>query len=94
MATLSAADAVAYIQSQTGDNSKWRLLRNGFIDWKFGELAEFMGYTAARAYAESAIRWADGKARGSTLEETYLAFLEATNPLQICDSSSLPSSPC
>jgi hypothetical protein len=91
MATISAADAVAHIKSQTGDPSKFKLLRQGFIDWKFGELAEHLGFDHARRYAESAIRWADGKAAGSTLETSYKAFLEAEKSTHSHHEKSNPS---
>lgn len=74
---MSTAEAVAYIKSQTGDPSRFKVRARGYIDWKFGELAEYMGYAEALRYADACIKWPDGRARGSRLEATYYAFLEA-----------------
>lgn len=74
---LDAQAALAHIKSCTGDPTRFKVRARGYIDWKFGELAEYMGYEAALQYAESAIRWYDRKARGSLLEASFFAFLEA-----------------
>lgn len=73
---MSPQEAVAHIKAQTGDPSRFKVRSRGYIDWKFGELAEYMGYEQALRYADACIKWPDGRARGSRLEATYFAFLE------------------
>lgn len=76
---MTAAQAVAHIKAQTGDSSRFRTRQRGYVDWKFGELAEYLGYTAARDYAERMRRWYDfqSKYEGCLLETTFEAFLQA-----------------
>lgn len=77
---LSSAAAVAYIKAQIGDNSKFKVRNRGFVDWKFGELAEHKGYIEAVRFIESVRRWHDydEKYKGECLlDKTYTAFLEA-----------------
>lgn len=74
---LSPGAAVEHIISQTGDPTRFKVRARGFIDWKFGELCEYLGYTEALRYTTAALRWFDRRAVGSLLEQTYLAFLEA-----------------
>lgn len=73
---LSPQEAVAYIKAQTGDPTKFKVRSRGYIDWKFGELAEYMGYDQALRYADACLKWPDGRARGSRLESSYFAFLQ------------------
>lgn len=90
-APLTPAEAVAYIKVQTGDPTRFKVRTRGYIDWKFGELAEYMGYADALRYTEAALRWVDGRARGSLLEATYFAFLEVEG--FSCVTINTPSAP-
>lgn len=56
-APLTPAEAVAHITSQLGDPSKYRQRQRGFVDWKFGELAEYKGYQGALDYVATMRRW-------------------------------------
>ncbi|HRI61223.1 MAG TPA: hypothetical protein PK228_15895 [Saprospiraceae bacterium] len=77
--TMTPAQAVAHIKAQTGDPARFRVRKRGYVDWKFGEVAEYLGYTAARAYAETMCRWYDYKEKyqDSLLDKTYQDFLTA-----------------
>lgn len=79
LTTLSAEKALYYIKSQYGDTAKFKIRLRGFVDWKFGELSEYLGYEKAREYAESMRRWWDygAKYQGCLLDTSYAAFLEA-----------------
>ena len=75
---MSPKEAIAHIKAQQGDQDKWMLRARGYVDWKFGELAEFMGFEKARHYALAAMRWPDvSRFEGCLLFETYKAFAEA-----------------
>lgn len=83
---LNLEDAVNYIKSQYGDPKRWKVRQRGFIDWKFGELAEYKGFQAAVAYAESVRLWYDfEKYNNCLLEQTYAAFLEAEKTIHHAD---------
>lgn len=76
-APLSPEQAVSRIRAAKPDPTKFKIRHRGFIDWKFGELAEYKGFEAAVQYAEAAAAWANRSAEGSLLLETYRAFREA-----------------
>lgn len=79
---LSPEKAVHYIKSQCGNSSRFKIRARGFIDWKFGELAEYKGYTGATQYAEAVLAWHDfDKYRDCLLVTSYTAFLEADQAL-------------
>lgn len=80
---MTPAEAVAHIKSQTGDPNRFRIRQRGYVDWKFGELAEYLGYAAALDYARRMRRWYDyaQKYQGSLLDTTFEAFLEAETSL-------------
>ncbi len=83
---LTAAEAVAHIRAQTGDTSKFKTRQRGYVDWKFGEVAEYLGFTRAEQYAISVRNRFDFQANYSEclLETTYTAFLEAEKQLTTC----------
>lgn len=75
---MSPNAAIDHIKSQRGNQDKFKLRARGYVDWKFGELAEFLGFEKARHYAEAAMRWPDaGRLESCLLFETYRAFAEA-----------------
>lgn len=74
---MTAAEAVSLIRAAKPDPTKFKIRARGFIDWKFGELAEFKGFAGAVMYAESAAGWVDKKATDSLLLKTYAAFRAA-----------------
>jgi len=87
--TMTAADAVAHIRAQVGDTTKFRTRHRGYIDWKFGELAEYLGYAAALDYARRMRIWYDyqQKYQGCLLDTTFEAFLEAEKSLTLQPST-------
>lgn len=78
-APITAHEAVIHIKAQTGNPDKFKIRKRGYVDWKFGELSEYQGYTRARQYIESVRRWHDFREKYSDclLETTYSAFLAA-----------------
>ena len=80
VAVKTAIEAVKHIMGQTGDPTKFRRRQRGYVDWKFGELAEYLGFTGAEQYVLTVRRWYDyeSKYKGACLlDETYSAFAEA-----------------
>ncbi len=82
---MEPAEAVEYIKSCTGNPAKFRLRPRGYVDWKFGELCEYLGYERAGEYVEH-IRemWWDWEVRygDCLLARTYEEFLkvQSTTP--------------
>lgn len=72
-------DPVAIITAFTPDPTKWRRVGRGYVDWKFGQVAEYLGYQAAVDYVNTMRRWHDFEAKyqDCTLNTTYTAFCEA-----------------
>ena len=82
--TLDPAAAVAHIKACKPNSLKFIIRSRGTVDWKFGELAEYIGYEAARAEVEHKRRmWYDWEEKYSDclLNTTYTAFLEAEQQL-------------
>lgn len=73
------ADPVAIIKAFQPDPTKFRRQGRGYIDWRFGQVAEYLGYEGALAYVESMKRWHDFERNYSQclLHTSYQAFLEA-----------------
>lgn len=78
---MNAAEAISHIKMQTGDAKKFQIRQRGYVDWKFGELAEYMGYSAALDYVTlMRSKWYDyeTKYQGQCLlDTTYTDFLNA-----------------
>lgn len=72
-------DAIAHIRALQPDPAKFIRWGRGFVDWKFSQVAAYLGYHAARDYAERMRRWHDyrTKYQGCTLDKTFQDFLEA-----------------
>jgi hypothetical protein len=79
---LSPQAAVLHILAQRGDPAKFKQRRRGYVDWKFGELAEYLGYDSALSYVQSVQSWFDyaDKFADSLLIITFAAFQEARQP--------------
>lgn len=75
----TASEALATIRALQPDPTKFIRYGRGFVDWKFSQVAAYLGYTQAREYAEAMRRWHDyrSKYQGSTLDRTYQDFLTA-----------------
>lgn len=77
-APIPATEAVARIRAMQPDRTRFVVRRRGYVDWKFGELAAYLGYQAAGEYVETVRRWYDfEKYRDCLLITTHDAFLEA-----------------
>lgn len=76
---MTSAQAVAHVKAQTGNPDKFRVRHRGFVDWKFGELSEYLGYAKACDYIHSVRRWHDfiSKYADCLLERTYADFVAA-----------------
>ena len=72
-------EALAHIRSLQPDPSRFIQWGRGYVDWKFSQVAAYIGYAAARDYADTMRRWHDYQAKyqGCTLDRTYQDFLEA-----------------
>lgn len=72
--------ALHHIRALTPDPTKFiRPTARGYVDWKFSQVAAYLGYPAARQYAEAMRRWHDyaDKYRGCILDQTFTDFLTA-----------------
>ena len=79
---MEASEAVEYIKSCKGDPAKFRLRPRGYVDWKFGELCEYLGYDRAGEYVQRMERmWWDFELRYTDclLVTSYREFLNASN---------------
>jgi len=75
---MENSEAIAYIKAQKGSPEAFRFRPRGFVDWKFGEVAEYLGFEGAKSYVQAALRWHDRKRfEGCLLFETYQSFLTA-----------------
>lgn len=73
-----SATAVATIKAYKPDRTAWQVRAGGYVGWNFGELARYLGYPAARQYAESVrLRVDYAKYQDTLLNTTFSAFLEA-----------------
>lgn len=80
---LTPEDAVQHILSQQGDRTKWRCRKRGYVDWKFGEVAEYMGYLDAVEYVRTMRRWYnyEEQYKGQCLLDTsYNQFITHLSP--------------
>lgn len=83
---LSPAEAVEYIKSCTGDPGKFRVRPRGFVDWKFGEVCEYLGYDRAVEYVEHISKmWWDWEMRYTDclLATSYQEFLKFESTILI-----------
>ena len=71
------------IKSYTGNPERFIPQGRGFVDWRFGQVAEYLGFERAQAYAESMRRWYNFESHYTDclLNTTYEAFLEAEKEL-------------
>jgi hypothetical protein len=77
---LEASEAVAHIKSQTGDPARFRQRPRGYVDWKFGELCEYLGYDRAGEYVRRMMEmWWDYELKygDCLLVQTYKEFQKA-----------------
>jgi len=81
--SMTAQEAVLHIKAQLGNAEKFKVRRRGYVDWKFGELSEYLGFTRAREYIESVRRWHDFNAKYTDclLETSYASFLKAESEI-------------
>lgn len=80
----TAQDAIEQIRAMQPDPSRFIQTQRGFVDWKFSQVAAYLGYERAREYAETVRRWHDyeGKYKGCLLDITYQDFLNTLNTTQ------------
>lgn len=73
------AAAVAALQALQPNPDMFRRKGRGYVDWKFSEVCEYLGYPAALEYVHTMHRWYDfeTKYRDCELQNTYLRYLEA-----------------
>lgn len=76
---------VETIMSFQPDPSKFRQQGQGFVDWKFGQVAEYLGYAGAIEYVKTMRRWWDFELKYTdcllnTSYEAFLKSLQALNP--------------
>lgn len=73
------SDPVTTIKNFQPDPTKFRKQGRGFVDWKFGQVAEYLGYAGAVEYVETMRRWWDFEQKYTecTLNLTFIAFQEA-----------------
>lgn len=72
-------DPVSTIKAFTPDPTKWRRIGRGYIDWKFGQVAEYLGYQGAVDYVATMRRWHDFDKNYTEclLNTSFTAFQEA-----------------
>jgi hypothetical protein len=69
---------VETIKAFTPDPTKFRQHGRGYVDWRFGQVAEYLGYEGAIEYVATMRRWHDFKKfEDCTLNQTFIAFQEA-----------------
>ena len=76
----TAQEVLHHIRALTPDPTKYiRPTARGYVDWKFSQVAAYLGYQKAREYATAMRRWHDydTKYRGCTLDHTFTDFLTA-----------------
>lgn len=73
----TARQALDHIRAMQPDPSKFIRWGRGFVDWKFSQVAAYLGYAKAREYAEAMRRWHDyhSKYEGCPLDRTFQDFL-------------------
>lgn len=76
---MTPAEAVQHLRAQRGDPTKFKQRKRGYVDWKFGEVCEYLGFDRALAYVHSMLSWYEfeQKYADCLLHTTYRAFLEA-----------------
>lgn len=83
---MHISEAITHIRQQTGDPYKFQIRQRGFVDFKFGELAEYLGYQGAVDYVtRMRTMWHDyeKKYQGQCLlDTTYTDFLNASNTIK------------
>lgn len=74
-----ATEAAAQIRAMQPDPTKFIRVGRGYVDWKFSQVAAYLGFEGARAYAESMRGWHDyeRKYKGCLLDSTYADFIQA-----------------
>lgn len=78
MSDITPEAAISIIKAMRPDTTKFQVRRRGYVDWKFGELAAYLGYQGAVDYVASVRRWIDfDKYEESLLITSHTAFLEA-----------------
>jgi hypothetical protein len=88
---LTPTEAVAHIMRQVGDPTKFRNRHRGFVDWKFGELAEYRGYQGALDYVATMRRWynyATAYKGQCLLDESFELFQESLQKLNLSPAPS------
>ncbi len=74
--------ATAQIRAMRPDPSKFIQSRRGYVDWRFSQVAAYLGFEAAKEYAETMRRWHDyeSKYQGQCiLDMTFTDFLNANS---------------
>jgi hypothetical protein len=78
--------AAAQIRAMQPDSSRFIQQGRGYVDWKFSQVAAYLGFEGAQYYAEAMRRWHDyhSKYEGCTLDRTYQDFLCAEKNNETC----------
>ena len=71
------------IKAFTPDPCKFRQHGRGYVDWKFGQVAEYLGYQGALEYVQTMQRWYNFHTAYSDclLNTSFMAFKEAETEL-------------
>jgi len=80
---MSDENPVTVIKNFQPDPTKFRQQGQGFVDWKFGQVAEYLGYAEAVRYVETMRRWWDFELKYTNclLNTSYEAFLKSSQAL-------------
>lgn len=68
---------ITKVKNSKPNQQKFVTRKRGFVDYKFSELADYLGFDGAVDYAETVRRWFDfANYKNCMLEKTYQAFLD------------------
>jgi len=75
----SMESPVQIIKAFQPDPTKFRQQGRGYVDWRFGQVAEYLGYQGALEYVNTMRRWWNfaTQYQDCTLNQTFIAFQEA-----------------
>jgi hypothetical protein len=72
-------ECITALQQLPPNPTKWLKKGRGYVDWKFSEVCQYLGYTATLEYVHSMHRWHDfeAKYKECELQTTYTRYTQA-----------------
>jgi hypothetical protein len=82
---MTEEQAIAAIQTATPNPNNFVRRGRGYVDWKFSEVALYLGYQAAEEYVATVRRWHDFETKFAECEliKSHSRFLELATKKQI-----------